>query len=368
MSFPLSFFLRDYDSGVKLQVGVTMAITMRDVAKQAGVSLKTVSRVVNGEANVTPQTREKVMQVVKELNFVPNKAAATLSRGKSQTIGLVLGWPVVSTYSAAVINAVMKECKAVDYGLSLYTLDKDILSYIERVCTGKQVDGFIVDTLTALNENILSLFDAYKIPYVVIHPGWIDNKPHISTVTIDDYAGAKQAVEYLIKLGHEEIGFIQGESALRQDKYRLAGYRDILIETGIAVRESLICKYFTRPHESLFHCGFNSVRYLLENNPDITALFCQTDDMAVGAMSALWQAGKRVPDDISIIGFDDIRYAEMSVPPLTTIRQPIQLIAEVAIRQVISLIREPQTIPINSILPTELIIRSSTKSRSAGLF
>ncbi len=343
-----------------------MAVTMRDVAKKAGVSLKTVSRVINGELSVAPLTREKVLNVISNLNFVPNLAAARLSRGRAMAIGLVLGWPIQGTFSAALTAFVLKSCESRNYGFSLFSINENIKTHVMQAYTGKQVDGLILDTVVGMDKEFIELLETYSVPYVVIHPGWSEIPNDISFVTIDDYSGAKKAVDYLLELGHKSIGYILDGLELRPEQKRLDGYRNAFFDAGIPYNEALIWKNRGKRGEA-FHVGFNGAMSLLASQKDMSAIFCETDEVAIGAMSAIWQSGKTIPDDISIIGFDDIRYASMVVPPLTTICQPIEKIADASVKQLIQMLTDPATKPIHTILPTKLIVRNTTrKFRESG--
>ncbi len=332
---------------------------MLDVAKKAGVSLKTVSRVVNEEASVSEKTRTRVLEVIRELKFVPNLAAATLVRRKAMAIGLVLGWPLKSTFSAALTDSAFSSCQKRDYGLVLFSRNTHIRRDIEKAITGKHIDGLILDSPSSMDRELVSLIESLGIPYVIVHPIEL---PHadVSFVDIDDYGGAKLAISYLIELGHRHIGLILEESKRFRKHKRYAGYLDALTEHGIPVREEY--QFFVgNAVNSGFQNGHAGARELMEKHPELTAIFCETDETAMGAMSAVWQAGKSIPEDISIIGFDDIRYAEMVNPPLTTIRQPVDAISEAAVAAVIGMIKDPEREPVQEVLSTELVVRNSTR-------
>lgn len=332
-----------------------MPTTMREVAKRAGVSLKTVSRVVNGEVKVSPQTKAKILDVIRQLDFAPNLAARRLSHGKAMAIGLVLGWSLNSTYSSAMTDFIFKSCKEQGYSLVLFSNDENLESQVLQACLGKQVDGIILDTIVGQRDELRTQLDSFQIPYVVVHPSSNDGTYTCAHVTIDDHQSAKVAVEYLIQLGHRSIGCIVEKSGLSQERDRLSGYQQALAEAGIGYREELVSVNTNRG----FQAGFSSASQLLANCDDLSAIFCATDEIAMGAMSTIWQQGRKIPNDISVIGFDDIRYAAMIVPPLTTIRQPIDQIAELVVKYLIDKIKDPAIAPIHQILPTSLIVRET---------
>jgi LacI family transcriptional regulator len=337
-----------------------MAVTMEQVAKRAGVSLKTVSRVANGEQNVSPATKESVLRVIRELEYVPNLAARRLSRGKAMAVGIVLGWSIDNNYSSALIHNVSSACNEFGYGLTLFSTDENVTKQVVQACLGKQVDGVLLDTKSALNKELKRQLDTIHVPYVVIHPSRTTGPCDYSYVTIDDYESAKKAVSYLIELGHRSIGCISEKSNLSQPRDRFNGYRAALANADIPFRKSLISQNQVGGMQG----GFLSASQLIAENDGLSAIFCVTDDLALGAMNAVWHLGRVVADDISLIGFDDIRYASMVIPPLTTIRQPIDEIANAAVKQLIRLIDDPTADRISIFLPTQLIIRESCKPYS----
>ena len=338
-----------------------MPVTMDQVAKQAGVSLKTVSRVVNGESNVSQETREKVLQVIKELGYVPNLAARRLSGGKAMAIGIILGWPFDSTYSSALVKHFFNACQINGYGFVLFSTEENVTNQVIQACLGKQVDGIIMDTISSMNTDLREKLERIDIPYIIVHPNQINGDSKVSYVTIDDHLSAKNAVKYLIELGHESIGCIFQKTLLSPERDRLLGYQDALREANIPIVNSLICD------ESIggLTGGFTSAVELLNNNPNLSAIFCGTDELAMGAMNAIWQSGLKIPDDISIIGFDDISLASMVYPPLTTVHQPIDQIADTTVVQLIKMIEDPASQNINVILPTHLVVRETCKAITA---
>lgn len=335
---------------------------MEQIAKIAKVSLKTVSRVVNGEGNVSHATQEKVIKVIRDLEFVPNSAARRLSRGKAMAIGLVLGWSIDTNYSSALIHNVSSVCNQYNYGLSLFPSDENVVNQVMHACLGKQVDGILLDTIPGLNKKLKKQLDTIAIPYVVIHPSCMNGPCDSSYVTIDDYESAKMAVSYLVELGHRSIGCICEITNFSQERDRLNGYRDALANAGISFRKSLV----SYNQFGGMQGGFTGASQLVAENDDLSAIFCLNDDMALGAMNAIWHLDRKVPDDISVIGFDDLRYASMVIPPLTTIRQPIDQIAKAAVMQIIKMVDDPTSERITAVMPTQLIIRETCKPYSSN--
>lgn len=331
-------------------------ITLKDVAKQAGVSFKTVSRVINHEPNVSPETAEKVKKAIANLHYVPNSAARSLSRGKAMAIGLVTGWPVNTPYTSALIENTLNESMSNGYSLALFSIGKGTAKKVIDAFLGRRVDGVILDTNAAEDEELSSQLNALSVPYVVIHPNRKDGHTRASFVRIDNVAAARQAVNYLTELGHRCIGEITYRSGLNQENERLQGYCQALKEAGIPTRNEWI---FGDTDSGVFQVGYNGAQHLIHHHPELTAIFTETDDIAVGVIGALWQMGLKIPNDISVIGFDDITYATMVTPPLTTIHQPIEEIAGIAVRHLIQTINDPLTSPIDMVMPTNLVIRAT---------
>jgi DNA-binding LacI/PurR family transcriptional regulator len=336
-----------------------MAATMEQVAKLAGVSLKTVSRVVNGEENVSPETKVKVLRVISQVEFVPNVAARRLSSGRAMTIGIVLGWALSSTYSSSLVEFILAECKSHGYNLTIYSMGNDLTNNVVQAFLGKHVDGIILDTIGGEDADLRDQLDSMHVPYLIVNPNSMEGIDRISYVTIDDFNGGKTAVNYLINLGHRSIGCILGVSERIQNKDRLRGYRKALADADIPFKKSLV--YLDEPSD--FSLGYSGVLRLISNNNDMTAIFCYNDEVAMGVMSAIWQSGRKIPDDISVIGFDDIRYAAMMIPPLTTIRQPIDQIAKYAVNNLMRLIEDPDTKRLHDVLPIDLIVRDTCRPR-----
>lgn len=335
-----------------------MAVVMRDVSRKAGVSLKTVSRVINNEGYVAPETRALVLEAIRELGYVPNQAARNLSRGKAMAVGLVLGWGFIGAWSSSLVEPILIESKNRGYNLSIFSKVQDVANQVKQASLGKHVDGFILDTIAAENVALRKQLEIMRLPYVIIHPGNMHGIESTSYVTIDDYQSAKSAVDYLIDLGHRIIGYIGSAKKRIPEQMRLKGYLDALTESGISDRKN----YIINDDSSAYAVGYSGMKKLLINNKELTAVFCGTDEMAMGAMSAVFQSGLKVPDDISLVGFDDIRYASMIIPPLTTVHQPFDKLAIVAVEQLIKMINDPEAEILHMQLPTTLVTRGSCMS------
>lgn len=333
-------------------------ITLDDVAKKAGVSNKTVSRVLNNEPTVAAKTLEKVQQAITELNYVPNTFARRLSSGKAMTIGMAIGWPIYTNFISKLIESVFKESSHHGYNISLFPIDEGGADRIIHAFLGKQVDGFILDTPSSMTTSIRESLIKLKVPYVVAHPSTKSDHPGASFVGIHDEQASRRGIEYLISLGHRNIGYIAAFNNIKQQGFRIQGYKKALKKAGIPIREELI---LGDNSPRVFDIGISCGQQLLAKFPELTAIAASTDDIAIGVMGAIWQRGQKIPDDISVIGFDDNYYAAMTAPPLTTIHQPIDEIGRQAVQLLIERIDDPDSEPKDIVLSGELVIRASCK-------
>jgi len=339
-----------------------VTVTLNEVAKLAGVSIKTVSRVLNNEPNVSEAMHEKVKKAISELNYVPNTSARRLSSGKSYSIGFGMGWPVNSPFTSTIIQNALKESTRLGYNMSLFSLENGSTDQLIQAYQGKQVDGFLLDTPAGKNEELRIQLNELNIPYVIIHPSSKHGHQTASFVRINDQLGAKTAVEYLLQLGHKVIGLLSFHTGIHQEKSRLTGYQKALNDAGITFNENLV--YINGSHG--FETGFTGFQKLLATNNAMTAVFAATDDIAMGCLAAIWQLGLKIPEDISVVGFDDIMLAEMTAPPLTTIHQPIDEIARLAVKVLVNRIDNPESSQVDLVLPTRLIVRSTCKPPKVG--
>lgn len=334
-------------------------VTLSDVAKRAGVSSKTVSRVLNNEPTVAEETRNKVKQAMAELNYVPNAFAQRLSSGNAKTIGITVGWPIYIPYVGKLIEGAFKESYSNGYNISLFSIDDVGADHIIAAYIGKQVDGFILDTPSSMNLDLKAGLRAYSVPSVVVNPNTKSGFINTSFVGIDDKHAAQQSTDYLIQLGHRDIGYITADREFIHQQDRLNGYKLALEEAGIPYRNELVVfEHGVAMPDSSFAKGSE----LLEQFPEITAVVAGNDDIAMGVIRAIWLKGLKIPDDISVVGFDDHYYASMVTPPLTTIHQPINQLARTAVQLLIRQITDPSCEPVEKTLAAHLVVRDSCKS------
>lgn len=326
--------------------------TMADVAHEAGVSLMTVSRVINEKGDVSDDTRQRVLAVVERMDFRPSGIARSLATQRTGTIGLVV--PDISNpFFADIARGVADAAYLEDYSVFLCSSDEEPAREIEFVAAleEKRVDGLIVCS-SRLSREDLTIALARHSNVVLINRR--TNDSGACAVLADDEAGARMIVEHFIRSGHRTIAFLAGPAASYSGKARLSGYRSVLEASGADWQPDLIR-----------HCaptadgGAEAAEALLAQRPDITALFCYNDLVAVGALRTSTRLGWQVPQRIAIAGFDDITIAALVNPPLTTCRVPRYDIGVQANRLLLNQINSGSCNGCEAILPVELVVRAS---------
>lgn len=334
--------------------------TIKDVAAQAGVSYQTVSRVINNQPGVTESTRSKVQQAIEALDYRPNLAARTLPRRRSHIIGLIIPYEADYLFRdphlLAQISGIDAEANARGYNLLLSTAggaDSGLEAY-ERFIRNQVADGALVIETRALQEGN-QLLTQHKYPYVCLGYDLSNSNAHF--VHYDDKAGATTATRHLIKKGHRRIGVINGPffNEVAWLKERLEGYRQALAEANIPFDPALVVSGdYTR------YSGQLATDQLLKLSSPPTAIFAFNDRMAMGAIWALRAAGLQVPQDVAVVGFDDIPTAADFTPSLTTVKQPGKKLGQVATQLLFKLIAGDPVAEREIVLPAELIVRQSS--------
>ena len=336
----------------------TRRSTIDDVAKSAGVARVTVSRVLNNETNVRPETREKVRRAVEALGYSVNQQARALASGGGRPIMLIHAHSPErepnSYYDAGLELGALRACSAL--GLDLVTRAIDPRStnrarLMTSILDRERPTGLIVSPPLSDDLDLIDGARRAGVRMVAISAGE-DARARVSAVGIDERAGGRAIGQHLVSLGHRSIGFIKGPPDHRSAALRYDGFLDALRSAGIGAEPWLATGDFT------FKSGAEAADRLLDEGVVITALACANDDMAAGAMLALHRAGLDIPKTISVTGFDDTPMSGNIWPPLTTIRQPIKDFTERAVHMLAdnSDAEEPQF----EALPHELIIREST--------
>lgn len=328
-------------------------ITIMDVARVSGVSYSTVSRVLSGYEFVKESTYNRVMETVKQLGYVVNLPARSLAGGHSKIIGLLVP-NLDNTYVGTIARGIDQELVRSNYDLMLYTTHrhpgKESL-YVNAIANGLTEGLLLVVPLV-----ITSYLDALReqnFPYVLIDQ--TDTTENSNVVDASNWQGAYDATRYLIELGHTRIAFITGATAVRSAVDRFQGYKAALADSEIPFTEAFIVEGDYQQRTS-----YENVKELLKRAyPLPTAIFASNDLSAFGAMDAVRDFGFRIPEDISIIGFDDILQASLVYPKLTSVRQPLEEMGRVAVRLLLEQIADPSKSPQRVTLPTELIIRDS---------
>lgn len=330
-----------------------MTVTIYDVAREAGVSMATVSRVVNNNPNVKPQTRKKVFEAIERLGYRPNAVARGLASKKTTTVGVVIP-DISNSIFAEVARGIEDIANMYHYNIILCNADKRKEKEIRVINTllEKQVDGllFMGGTVT---EDHVQAFKTSSVPIVLC--GTTEANGLIPAVDIDHEAAAFDAVQLLLNNGHRRIGMISGTLQDPANGYaRYQGYKRALEQAGIELKEDLV-----RIGNYRYESGYDVMNYFLDLPECPTAIFAATDEMAIGAIHAIQDAGKRVPDDISMASVDNIRMASMVRPQLSTVAQPMYDIGAVSMRLLTKLMNKENVEQSKVTLPHELIKRKS---------
>jgi DNA-binding LacI/PurR family transcriptional regulator len=327
--------------------------TIKDVARAAGVAASTVSRYLNGQLRVSPATEAKVLEAVAELGYVPNAAARNLARRQSGVIGFVvpeISNPYFGTIADYVVEAVERHGRLVLL-CSHRSQSVKQASYIDLLASGA-IDGMLYLGSFRSNER-LAVAIAGGLPVVVVDEP-IADLPPVSSVVMDDYAGGYQATSYLVALGHRRIAFVSGPAELGSVQERYRGYCDALSVGGLdASSQVRLSGQFTEQF------GMSALPHLLAAASPPSAAFVASDYIALGVLSAAETHGIRVPGDLSIVGFDDIRFAQYVRPQLTTIRSPVDRLAATGVELLFERLADPGAPARTQILSVELVIRES---------
>lgn len=318
-----------------------MRVSMADVAERAGVSAQTVSRVANGSPRVDPATRVRVEKAMADLGYRMHRAARALRTGQTSTIGLVVS-TLASVGNSRMLQAISEAAAARDYALAVVTVgERGIHDAFARL-RSQGVDGAVV-----LNEATELARDTQ--PPADLHLVVVDSPPdeRFSIVQTDHAGGARAATRYLLELGHSTVHHLAGPARSFAAAERERGWREALADAGVAAPEPVRGDWTSAS-------GHLSVSELLE----ATAIFVANDQMALGALRALADAGRRVPDDVSVVGFDDVADAAEFRPPLTTVRQDFDALGRRAVAALVGAIEGGE--PVVETVPASVIVRRST--------
>jgi LacI family transcriptional regulator len=328
-------------------------VTRKHVAEMAGVSPSVVSYVINkGPRPVSQETRARVEKVIDELGYYPNELARSLRSSKTLSIGLIIP-NINNPVYAEIASSIEGICRQEGYIVLLCNSGRDPAQekkFIE-ILRAKQVDGVIM-TPTQNPMELANTLQQARIPVVLLE----HDLPGVHCIAIDDFRGGQLAAEHLIDLGHRSIGYIRRSPSSACSSQRIVGYRNALETAGIPFNRQLVVEA-----EAGQEAGFQAMQRLLALPEPPTAVLTHNDILAIGAMKAVRKAGLSIPEDISIVGYDDISSANYLTPPLTTIRFPKYELGSLAAQMILQLAQYKEDWPIKrEVLPVELVIRGTT--------
>jgi len=332
-------------------------LTIKDIAKKADVSVATVSKVMNGYDDIGEVTKAKVLKIIKENNYRPNANAQSLRTNKSFLVGLFFkdhqDSGVKHPFFRGIISGLEERLLENNYDMILFSANwEDQFSYLEK-CQFRNVDGAILMGVPKDDPKLPELLKA-KIPSVFIDLDISDDKA--SYIISDNEKGAREAVRHLAELGHQKIAVIEGEEITIPTQKRLAGYKAEMKAQNLEIKDDLIIQ-----GRFSVDGGIKAMEKILKLEDRPTAIFCMGDEIAVGAMQTIKEAGLNVPDDFSIVGFDDIEISQYLNPALTTIRQQKGEMGIEAANMVLEMINNPGKKVEAEIIDTEFVLRNSTK-------
>lgn len=335
-----------------------MKPTIKDIAKKAGVSIATVSFVINKTKPISAETKNRVQRTIKSLNYHPSKSARSLVTGKTGNIGFLLTddhFLRTEPFYTRIFLGTEFEARSEGYYILLKTIksDFDKMDTLPRFILNKNVDGIII--AGKIPNILVSRLSTYKIPTVFVD--FIPPENNYPLVLIDNIQGGLLATDHLINLGHKNIAFISGDINHPSLSDRLNGYKQALENAKIPIKNNLIITNTNYPDRQN---GFNLAKKLFTNNEGVTAVFAGNDAIAIGVMHYLKDNGFKIPKDVSVIGFDDIEADLMLDPSLTTIRVFKDELGVEALRLIVNVIKNRKSIHKKIVIPVELIVRNST--------
>lgn len=335
-------------------------VTIKTIAKMAGVSHTTVSRALNGNPAVKEKTRKKIQQIATELGYSPNLSARGLVNNKTYTIGLFFSSIQTGTSTSFLTEVIIRLHNALDkeYMLSVNGID-DLRNY--NIAVKSRLDGVVIVSQSQQDDAFIDFVKKNGLPLVVLNR--LLTRHDVANVGFDDYAGTFQAMEYAVRLGHKSFGMIEGISSFESSIVRRRAFLDCVNKHHLEAMPDAII-----PGKYDVASGYQAMKriLLLPNFP--TLVFCANDDMAIGALKACHELNVRVPEDISLIGFDDSVYAAFTNPSLTTIRKPVNELSKVGLEMFDQVMNNPDYQVQTKLVTPELIIRDSVHNLNAKYF
>lgn len=341
-----------------------MSVTIYDIAREANVGIGTVSRVLNNSANVTSQTRERVITVARKLNYQPHAFAQALARKRSNTLSAII--PFFTNYFfIEVLQGVQETLTSLGYDLIIHGANnqEQVDEYLQRSMRKGRVDGTLLFSLELSEKNAEEILER-KIPLVLVDTF----HPKFDSIRVDNAMGAKIATEHLLSLGHRSIGMINANLKSTPAKERLSSFRRTITEHGLQLSEDLIVNSSDTKNDGFNReSGYHSMKEIIERGTPLpSAFFVSSDIQAIGVLAALRESGIRVPEDMAIVSFDDVELAKNF--DLTTMSQPMFKMGELAVKKMLERIENPNA-PVTSVdfKPT-LIVRASCGANRKYVF
>jgi len=333
-----------------------MPVTIYDVAKQAGVGIGTVSRVLNGSPQISPETKGKVQQAIKELGYQPHPLAQGLARRKTHTVACIVPF-FTGYFFVELLRGIQQQISHHKYDLILYSVDRihKKETFLKKALQERKVDGVLFVSLHMTNTYARRFLQT-PLPIVLVdsyHP-WLDS------ITVENAEGARRATQHLLQLGYSPVAMIDGQLRSVPARQRLEGYKQALRDAGIAFNAEYVitCDFVDEADGFNKEAGYRAMRKLLDfGKQRPRAVFVSSDIQAAGAIAAVEERGLRIPEDVAIVGFDDIELAEYL--GLTTMRQPIFAMGQLAVEQLLSRIAEGNLPRFVKTFNTELVVRQS---------
>jgi DNA-binding LacI/PurR family transcriptional regulator len=327
-------------------------VVMSDVGRLAGVSHQTVSRVINGRPHVRPETRRRVVEAMQQLGYQPNSLARALATGRSNTLGVV-SFDTTLYGPASTLHGIERAARQAGYFIifaSLNVLDRaSVIDAVEGLVR-RGVDGVLAiaphqDAVDAL------LHVPSELPLVAVEAG---HEAPVPTVAVDQFAGGVIATRHLLDLGHETVWHIAGPEAFTEGQQRLGGWRHMLQCAGVETPMPIFGDWSAK-------AGYELGRRL-SGDPAVSAIFVANDQMAIGVLRAMQEAGRQIPDEVSVVGFDDIPEAPYLMPPLTTIRQDFDEVGCRSFRLLLATLETGEPVTRGSLVQPQLVVRASTSA------
>ncbi|NLD93715.1 MAG: LacI family transcriptional regulator [Fibrobacter sp.] len=330
-----------------------MTVTLKDIAERAGVTSATVSMVINNKPNISENTRKKVLKIAKELNYYPNVIARGLATKKSNSIGVIVP-NLASSFVVRVLQGIKSTNRDIEYTVQLFDTvgqNETETQLFQRLARERRIDGVILISSTVTDEE-LNVFGEESVPSIVV----ARHCEHLDSVYVNNELGATDATDYLIGKGHTRIACVVTEKNGVPTRERLEGYRKSLGQHGVAFREELVLSV----DDDTMSNGIEVFHRIHELDPKVTAVFVPAGDMvAIGLIKEAKKKGVKVPDELAVVGFDDIPAAEVVEPSLTTVRQPKLEMGDYAINMIVDKIEGREAGVKHKELPTKFIIRES---------